>query len=106
VSHEPSLAERQAGVRGELLEMLWAYLNGASNYDALYKKFYFHYADLPDDALTDADSDTFGVIHEKMDFVAEKPDAVSRRDGWISSEEYRKWLRALLESHSLSDGPG
>ncbi len=84
--------------------MLWGFLNRAYDYDALYKKFYFHYADdLQDDSLRDADWDAFGAIHEKMDFVAEDPDMASRRVGWISSEEYRQWLRAFLESHSLND---
>jgi hypothetical protein len=84
--------------------MLFGFLNGAYDYDALYKKFYFHYADdLHDDSLSDADWDAFGAIHEKMDLVAENPDTASRRDGWISSEEYRRWLRAFLESHSIDD---
>jgi hypothetical protein len=94
-----SLADRQGAERRELLKMLRAFLDGKSEYDALYKNFYFHYADdLQGDALSDADWDTFGAIHEKMDFVAEDPDAASRRDGWVSSEEYRKWLRKFLES--------
>ena len=76
---------------------------GPCDYEALYKNFYFQHADLPDDSLSDADWDTFGAIHEKMDMVAEDPDGASRRDGWISSEEYRKWLRRFLESHFLND---
>ena len=79
--------------------MLWAFVDEAYNYDALYEKFYFYYAELPDDSLSDADWDTFGAIHEKMDFVAEDADGASRRDGWISGGEYRGWLRTFLKSH-------
>src|SRR2546425_10775393 len=103
MAHEPSLDDHQAGVRRELLKMLWAYLNRACNYDTLYKKFYFRYADLQDDYLSDADSDAFAAIHEKLDFVAENPDSMSRRDGWISSEEYRKWMRAFLEGNFVNE---
>ena len=83
--------------------MLWAFLDGVCDYDTLYKNLYFRYADLPDDSLSDADWDRFGAIHEKMDMVAEEPDEASRRDGWISSGEYRKWLKTFLESHFLND---
>src|SRR2546428_12293876 len=103
MDHEPSIDDHHAGVRLELMKMLWAYLNGACNYDTLYKKFYFRYADLHDDSLSVADSDAFGAIHEKMDYVVENPDSMSRLDGWISSEEYRKWLRAFAESNFVNE---
>lgn len=94
----------QLATRRELLGVLRAFLRNEYDYDALYKKFYFHYVDdLPDDSLSDEDLDIFGEIHERMDMVSDNPDEPSRRAGWISSEEFRNWLARLLANHSLRE---
>lgn len=63
-----------------------------------FNDFYFYYADeLPEDALNNQDTDYFGAIHEKLDFVApDEPDSESRRYGWISAKEFRNWLDEKL----------
>ncbi len=79
------------------MAMLRAYLSGASAFDSFYKRFYFYFVDeIHGDALSEADWEFFGAIHDKLDFVAETVDPISRADGWISAKEFKQWLRDYL----------
>ena len=103
----PDVAEREA-----LLGLIVSFREGRLSLDEFYRQFYFRYADLPEESMSAKDWDFFGPIHEKLDFVAENPDKLSRRDGWISSSEFKAWLADFLTDHgqypqiSVKDDPG
>jgi hypothetical protein len=94
VTEDSIQAERQV-LRG----LVSAFRQGRLRFDEFYKQFYFRFADNDDltpESLGDKDWALFSAIHEKLDFVAESPDAISRRDGWTSAEEFKEWLEELL----------
>jgi hypothetical protein len=94
VKEDSIQAEREV-LRG----LLSAFLEGRLGFGEFYQQFYFRFADNDDltpESLGDRDWSFLSGIHEKLDFVAESPDAISRRDGWVSSDEFKKWLGELL----------
>jgi len=85
------------------MDLLSRFVHQKDDFATFHKSFYFHFADdIRDDSFTDDDWKFFGEIHEKLDMVADDPDPESRKYGWISVHEFRKWLEDLLAGKASS----
>ena len=91
-------SDRHRQERAKLFGWIREFLDSKIGLDDFHRQFYFYFVEeLEDDSLDEPDWRFFEVIQEKLDFVSESPDTESRRYGWISDEDFRKWLCAYVE---------
>ena len=93
----PGTARRQrhrVDYRTELLSQVERVLAGALSVSAFEARFYDFYMDeVPEDALTQHKHDFVSAVCEKLDLTVERPDAESRRRGYVDHGEFLEWLR-------------
>lgn len=83
-----------------LLEKIEKLIENKMSVSEFEKEYYMFYVDkVPDNVLTDYDSDFFGYVQEKLDWVAEKPDDEERKYGWINYDEYVEWVKRQLKNY-------
>jgi len=82
-----------SAARRHLLQGLDDYLEGRTNFQAIYPGWYFEFVDLPEEALAPTDFELLYEVQEKLEFTTpDEPDAEERQYGWINAEEFRAWL--------------
>jgi len=54
--------------------------------------------EIPDTALDEQQWEFYGAIHEKAEWTAPDPPTQDKRDGWLSADEFRAWLRSHVRS--------
>src|SRR5262245_4717562 len=83
--------------REQLLNMIDHLVRGEGSVPEFERHYYrFYIEEVPDDALSDRDSEFFGTVHERLDWTDASPDNESRRHGWLDHEEYRHWVAQEL----------
>jgi hypothetical protein len=83
----------QEDTRGQLLKPLDDFIAGRSDFASVYPGWYFAFFRIRDEELSPHDLEFFTEVQEKLEYTHyEDPDADSRRDGWIGSDEFRTWL--------------
>ena len=56
--------------------------------------YYDYYLEkVPDGVLTDEDHRFFGSVQEKLDWTAKTPTTDEKKGGWLTQEEFVKWVR-------------
>jgi hypothetical protein len=92
--------------RAELLRLVHRVAQGGwpvPEFERAYGEYWVE--DLPDGALSEADSAFFEAIQEKLQWTGRDPSAESRQSGWIDYEEFRTWVTEQLAEH-LRQGEG
>ena len=83
-----------------LLSKINSLLNEEWDVSQFRKYFYDYYLEqIPEDGLSDIDQIFFADVHEMLDWVDKKPDAESRKYGWIDELQYKNWLRRKLANY-------
>ncbi len=49
--------------------------------------------EMPDDALTSAELEQYGAVHEKAEWTTRNPPAEDRAVGWMDALGFRNWLQ-------------
>lgn len=76
-----------------MLNMINNLLTGMWKVDEFRRNYYdFYLVDVPDDLLSDTESEFFGGIQEKLDWVDESPDIESQNAGWLNHEQFVEWV--------------
>jgi hypothetical protein len=77
----------------ELLGIIDAFLEGASDFAAFSRTYYSTYAEATDlDTIPPSRRDLFSDAQDWLDFADTAPDAESRAAGWIDATQYRARL--------------
>lgn len=85
-----------------LLAMIDAVLTRTWSVTEFESSYYDFYLDeVPDQALTEYEHEFFGRVQEQLDLVAEHPDPVSRRDGWMDHPEFLEWLETKRKQYLI-----
>ena len=83
--------------RTELFAQVERLLAGHLSVPAFEARFYdFYMDDVPETALTPREHGFVSAICERLDTTAERPDAESRRRGWIDHGQFLAWLRTHM----------
>ena len=84
--------------RKELFTLLEKFISQEIDLKGLWNKFYIPYSENNwDRFLDDKEKNAFDEIQEKIDFVSDKPTNEDRRFGYISTDEFRTWLKQRTE---------
>ncbi len=68
-------------------------LTGIWKVDEFRRNYYDFYLEvIPDDLLSDTESEFFASVQEKLDWVDESPDIGSQNAGWLNHEQFVEWL--------------
>ncbi len=85
----------------KLLSKISNFINSEQSLDKFYDDYYLFFVDkIPEDALDNNQFKFFGTIQEKWDFVTEDPSEDDRKYGYINVEEYKTWIRILINKLS------
>lgn len=85
--------------RAVLLDMIRKLLTGSWSVPEFRANYYDFVIDgVPDYELSDIEETFFSGVQEKLDWVDSRPDAESRKHGWINHDEFIEWLKNELES--------
>ena len=72
-----------------LLTKIERLLSGEWSVDKFRDEYYDYYLEeVPDDALSDSDSQFFGYIQEMLDWTARDPPPEDRQYGWMNHAEF------------------
>jgi len=63
----------------------------------------FYLETVPDDALSDRDSEFFGLVQEMLDWTTSDPPKVDKEAGWMDYEEYLNWLEERRSAYGVRD---
>lgn len=79
--------------REQLLSMIDRLISGEVTVPEFRDIYYdFYLEQVPDELIEERDSNFFGLIQEMLDWTAEDPPDEDERCGWMSYEEFRKWV--------------
>lgn len=83
-----------AGYTKQMMAMVDNLLSGEWDVNEFRKNYYDYYLeDVPDGILTDKESDFFGGIQEKLDWVDEPLNNESQNNGWLSHKQFLEWVK-------------
>ncbi|WP_293005998.1 hypothetical protein [Nitrosomonas sp.] len=78
----------------QMLTMIDNLLSGMWKIDEFRSNYYdFYLEEVPDDLLSDTESEFFGGVQEKLDWVDESPDIESQNSGWLNHEQFVEWVK-------------
>lgn len=82
--------------RGELDELLRAFLDASLTLGEFESQFSAVYLSLPDDAFSDAEWEMYTEVHDKLEITSNSVSDDDRHDGWIDADDLRAWIRRDL----------
>lgn len=81
------------GQRAQLDLLIEEFLNSSLSFDEFQRRYSELYIDREADRNFQAhDVDYYGGVHEKAEWTAQSPTAEERGYGWLTVDEYRRWL--------------
>lgn len=76
----------------DLIILIDKFVSGKVNRKEFDNKFNDLYL-AEDSNFKEAEEDFLSEIHYELAYVTENPDQIDRKDGFISANEFREWLR-------------
>lgn len=78
----------------DLTEKINKLINGSTTVPEFEKEYSSYYLnEVPDDALNETEDIFFGLVQEKLDWIAELPTEEEKKNGYLNYEEYTSWLK-------------
>lgn len=80
-------------------------IEGEWSVDQFRDEYYDYYLEeVPDDALSDEETELFGSIQEKLDWADPNPNKESRQYGWLDHHQYVQWVKRRMKNHERLGG--